>query len=178
MAFERDAESTTSGILSNRSSFGCTEYDCIKRVHDGVAELVAEQSKKPSSPGSGEVEGKPEDPVEEKVDAEATGTDDNNKEVENDENDNILAADADDAPAPPADVDPEKIDDTSFVIERTEEDEAGKENAENIAASEEVPESAEAPPEAPEAPEETPPNSPKTPTDAVEQLEQLAQADE
>lgn len=122
-------------ILSNRSTFGCTEYECIKRVHDGVAELVSEQSIKTKSP---------------------------TKENAMDDNGNIAANNDHDQQdeyvenPPPEDstADANKvIDDTSFVIERSEEA-----TEENVKIDDDTD---KAEPEAIEQPEENPPNAAK-----------------
>lgn len=96
-------EDTGVVTIFNRSAFGCTEYECIKRVWDGVAEMISEQLIPLSH-----------------VDDDAPSETVNNEEAEGSE-------------AKATDDGAHKIDDASFVINRDDNaaaDDVGDENAE------------------------------------------------
>lgn len=119
---------TTPGIISNSSSFGCTEYECIKRIYDGIAELVSEQSKTSASPN--QLESKEDDlVVNEKADTESIHAADNNNTTEIPENEPVVDIEAENGAT--AEEVTEKIDDTSFVIERTEVNHGEAQSSEN-----------------------------------------------
>lgn len=92
--------------ISNRSAFGSTEYECIKRVWDGVAEIISEQlvSLQHDQPAN---EAKNENDDEEKQLSELVETGDVDDGA-------VDASSGKHTPAEEAD----KIDDASFVISR------------------------------------------------------------
>lgn len=128
-----DGDEADTVTISNRSAFACTEYECIKRVWDGVAKIISEQL----LPLDEETADKAP------VDEEAVATVAETELVVNTQAENEVV-DVDEA---------SKIDDASFVISRDEAEEQAEATADDVQEKEESDEPTEVDPTPPEAPD-------------------------